>query len=149
MPERGLEPPSLARRDFESRVYQFRHSGNVCILTEKLEKSILKIFPIWRIVVDMDKIKGGLLSYIEISKENLIHNINQFKSILKKDAKVAAVIKANAYGHGDREIAKIASPYVDYFQVDGIEEAERVRSVTKPILILGYLNDDGIREPSK
>ena len=27
------------------------HSGNVCILTEKPEKSILKLFYIWRIVV--------------------------------------------------------------------------------------------------
>ena len=90
------------------------------------------------------------LSYIEISKDNLIHNIKQFRGLLKGKTKIAAVIKANAYGHGDKEVAKIASPYVDYFQVDGIEEAERVRSVSKkPILILGYLNEDGVKRAIK
>jgi alanine racemase len=90
------------------------------------------------------------LSYIEISKENLIHNIKQFKSLLKNKTKIAAVIKANAYGHGDIEVAKIASPHVDYFQVDSIEEAERVKSVSKkPILIFGYLNEDGIKRAIK
>lgn len=90
------------------------------------------------------------LSYIEISKDNLIHNIKQFRSLLKKDTKIAAVIKANAYGHGDKEIAKIVTPYVDYFQVDSIEEAERVRIVSKkPILIFGYLNEDGIKRAIK
>ncbi len=90
------------------------------------------------------------LSYIEISKENLIHNIKQFKGLLKRETKIAAVIKANAYGHGDKEIAKIATSYVDYFQVDSIEEAERVRSVSrKPILIFGYTNEDGIKRAIK
>lgn len=90
------------------------------------------------------------LSYIEISRENLIHNIKQFRKFLKGDIKIAAVIKANAYGHGDIEIVKIASPYVDYFQVDSIEECERVRKISKSqILILGYLNEDGIRRAIK
>lgn len=90
------------------------------------------------------------LSYIEISKANLIHNIKQFRGLLKSKTKIAAVIKANAYGHGDKEVAKIASPYVDYFQVDSIEEAERVRSVSKkPILVFGYLNEDGIKRSIK
>jgi len=87
------------------------------------------------------------LSYIEISKENLIHNIKQFRSLLKKGTKVASVIKANAYGHGDKEVARIVVPYTDYFQVDSIEELERVRSVTKkPILVFGYLNEEGIKK---
>jgi alanine racemase len=90
------------------------------------------------------------LSYIEISKDNLIHNIKQFRGLLKGKTKVAAVIKANAYGHGDREVARIASPYVDYFQVDDIEEFERVRKITKkPILIFGYLNENGIKRAIK
>jgi alanine racemase len=94
--------------------------------------------------------KNQSLSYIEISKENLIHNIKEFRKFLGSKIKIAAVIKANAYGHGDIEIAKIASNYVDYFQVDSIEECERVRTVSKNnILILGYLNEDGIRRAVK
>lgn len=86
------------------------------------------------------------LSYIEISKENLIHNIKQFRSLLKGDTKIAAVIKANAYGHGDKEVVQILNSYVDYFQVDDIDEFERIKKVAqKPILILGYLNEDGIK----
>jgi alanine racemase len=94
--------------------------------------------------------KNLSLSYIEISKENLIHNIKQFKSLLKNGTKIVSVIKANAYGHGDKEVARIVSPYTDYFQVDSIEELERVRSVThKPILVFGYLNEDGIKKAIK
>ena len=90
------------------------------------------------------------LSYIEISKENLIHNIKQFRVLLKGKTKIVAVIKSNAYGHGDKEVAQIADTYVDYFQVDSIEEYERVRSVSKkPILIFGYLNEDGVKRAIK
>ncbi len=79
------------------------------------------------------------LSYIEISKDNLIHNIKQFRSILGKNTKISAVVKANAYGHGDREVVKIASPYVDYFQVDDVDEYRRIKDYTnKPIFIFGY-----------
>ena len=95
-------------------------------------------------------VNNSLLSYIEISKNNLIHNIKQFRSLLDKKTKIAIVIKANAYGHGDKEIAKIADRYIDYFQVDSIEETERVRSVSKkPILVFGYLNEDGIKRAIK
>ncbi|HAS69579.1 alanine racemase [Candidatus Nomurabacteria bacterium RIFOXYC2_FULL_36_8] len=94
----------------------------------------------------MAKTKERSLSYLEISKDNLIHNIKQFKGLVKGKTKIAIVIKANAYGHGDMEVAKIANPYVDYFQVDSIEEAERVRKVSKkPILIFGYTNEDGVK----
>lgn len=90
------------------------------------------------------------LSYIEISKDNLIYNIKQFRGLLKGKIKIAAVIKANAYGHGDIEVAKVINAHIDYFQVDSIEEAERVRKVSKkPILIFGYLNKDGIKRVIK
>jgi alanine racemase len=100
----------------------------------------------------MEKKKTESLSYIEISKENLIHNIKQFRGLLKNKenlegkTKIAGVVKANAYGHGDTLVAGVINPYVDYFQVDSIEEAERVRKVTKKeILIFGYTNEDGIK----
>ena len=98
----------------------------------------------------METVKNLSLSYIEISKENLINNIKQFRNLVKGSSKIAAVIKANAYGYGDREVAQIISPYVDYFQVNDIEECERVCKVSnKPILILGYLNEDGIKRAIK
>lgn len=84
--------------------------------------------------------RGLPLSYIEIIKKNLIHNIKQFQRIVKQGTKISAVVKANAYGHGDVEVVKILTPYVDYFQVNSVEELEKIRSATKkPILLLGYV----------
>ena len=80
------------------------------------------------------------LSYIELSKKNLVHNATVLRSLVGKKKKFVAVVKANAYGHGEREAVKILEPYVDYFQVDDVDELARVRKVTKkPILVLGYV----------
>ncbi len=90
------------------------------------------------------------LSYIEISEKNLIHNIKQFRSVIHKNTKLSVVVKGNAYGHGDKEIVSIASPYIDYFQVNSIEELKRIKKKTKkPILVFGYLDEDGIKEAIK
>lgn len=90
------------------------------------------------------------LSYIEISRDNLIYNVKQFRRLVGAKTKIAGVIKGNAYGHGDKEIAQIIDSYVDYLQVDSIEEAERVKKVSsKPIFIFGYLNDEGIESAIK
>ncbi len=89
-------------------------------------------------------------SYIELSKNNLIHNIKQFRRIVKRGTKIAAVVKANAYGHGDVEVVKILSPFVDYFQINSVEELEKVRSHTrKPILTLGYVGKNDIAHAIK
>ena len=80
------------------------------------------------------------LSYIEISKSNLIHNIKSFRSLIKQGTKISAVIKGNAYGHGQNEVARILEPYVDYFQVNSVEELEVLRKVSKKkTLVLGYV----------
>lgn len=87
------------------------------------------------------------LSYVEISKKNLIHNIKQFRRIVHKGTKIAGVVKANAYGHGDVEVVKVLNPYIDYFQINSIEELEKIRSVTKkPILLLGYVQKEDIKK---
>ncbi len=90
------------------------------------------------------------LSYIELSKKNLIHNIKQFRRIVKRGTKIAGVVKANAYGHGDVDVVKILNPYVDYFQINSVEELEKIRPVTKkPILLLGYVGKNDITRAIK
>ncbi|MEK7106478.1 MAG: alanine racemase, partial [Patescibacteria group bacterium] len=90
------------------------------------------------------------LSYIELSKKNLIHNIKQFRRIVKRGTKIAGVVKANAYGHGDVEVVKVLNPYVDYFQINSVEELEKIRTVTKkPILLLGYVGKNDISRAIK
>jgi alanine racemase len=86
------------------------------------------------------------LSYIEISKGNLVHNIEQFRAVVGKSVKIAGVVKANAYGHGDAEVVKVLNSHVDYFQINSVEELEGIRKVTKkPVLLLGYVGKSDIK----
>src|SRR3989344_31356 len=90
------------------------------------------------------------LGYIEISKKNLVHNFLSFRKLLPKGMKISAVVKSNAYGHGIEEVVRILNPYADYFQINSVEELERVRQITKkPILVLGYVQKGDIRRALK
>ncbi|MFA6177468.1 MAG: alanine racemase [Candidatus Paceibacterota bacterium] len=78
------------------------------------------------------------LSHIELSKNNLIYNIKQFKDLAKAGIRFSVAIKGNAYGHGQNEVAQILEPNVDYFQVDSFEELRLLRKVSKKeTLVLG------------
>ena len=80
------------------------------------------------------------LSYIEISKKNLINNVRQFRSLVKKGTNISVAIKGNAYGHGQNDVARILEPFVDYFQVNSVEELELLREISsKETLLLGYI----------
>lgn len=82
------------------------------------------------------------LSCIELSKKNLIHNIKSLKSITKIGTKFSVAVKGNAYGHGLLEVVSILDSYVDYFQVDSIEELEILRKKSsKKVLLLGYVQE--------
>src|SRR3989344_3824018 len=90
------------------------------------------------------------LSYIELSRKNLIHNVKQFRNLIKKGVKIAVVVKGNAYGHGQNEVVKILNPYVDYFQIDDVEELEKLRRVSnKKVLVLGYIQKKDLRRAIK
>ncbi len=80
-------------------------------------------------------------SWIEISKKALFHNINVFRKAVGKKVKIAAVIKANAYGHGLPEMTNLLKGHVDILAVDNIEEALIIREIDKQvsILVLGYI----------
>lgn len=87
------------------------------------------------------------LSYIEISRDRLIHNVQSFRSFINNDVELAVVVKGNAYGHGQNEVAAAINDYVDYFQVDDFEEFKSLKNVvSKPILILGYVAKHEIEE---
>ncbi len=96
------------------------------------------------------KIRALPLSYIELSKRNLIHNFQSLKKISKKGTEIAAVIKGNAYGHGLNEIAKILEPVADYFQVNSILELETLRKLSeKKTFILGYVEKNDLKKAIK
>jgi len=85
--------------------------------------------------------KETFLSWVEISKEALVHNLGQFRS-LAGEKKVLVVVKADAYGHGMLEISRIAlSAGADWLGVHSAEEGLNLRrgGITAPVLVMGYI----------
>jgi alanine racemase len=86
-----------------------------------------------------------LSAKVELSKGNLIHNIQTFKKLIQNsnsDTKFCAILKSNAYGHGLIEIAKIClEAKVDGFGVNSLEEVEVIRNLSPniPILVMGSI----------
>lgn len=78
-------------------------------------------------------------TWTEIDIKAILNNLNVIKNLCNK--KVFAVVKADAYGHGAKEVAiALQKNGVDAFAVSNIVEAEELREagVTLPILVLGY-----------
>lgn len=80
------------------------------------------------------------ITWVEISKKALLENILTIKNRIKSNVKLMAVVKANAYGHGLKEVTSIISDHVDFLGVNSPVEALKLRSLKfkNPILILGY-----------
>ena len=83
----------------------------------------------------------------EISLNKLEYNYNQIKKHLhktnpKKEIKICGVVKANAYGHGIREISqKLISLGADFLGVANYDEAIKLRTTIPDanILVFGTL----------
>ncbi len=78
-------------------------------------------------------------TWAEIDIDALLHNFHIIKGL--SCGKIAAVIKANAYGHGALFVANtLEKDGVDMFAVSNIEEAIELREggISTPILLLGY-----------
>jgi alanine racemase len=92
------------------------------------------------------------LTTVEISKNNLIHNLLEFRRILGKEVKIMGVVKSNAYGHGILEVSRILySQGIDFLGVSSLEEGVFLRQakINVPILVLGYIPLSGIGEAIK
>ena len=79
-------------------------------------------------------------TWAEIDLSALVHNFNQIKSC-SNGGRIMAVVKANAYGHGAKEVAlRLQAEGADAFAVSNLAEAVELRQsgIVKPILILGY-----------
>lgn len=80
-------------------------------------------------------------SWVEVNLKQIENNLEIYKRHLKKKAEIMAVVKADAYGHGDAMVAKALSDHgVKLFAVSNIDEAVGLRNagVDGEILILGY-----------
>ena len=82
--------------------------------------------------------------WAEIDLDSLAHNIKEVRRITNKEAIVTAVVKANAYGHGSIEAAKVfLENGANRLAVATLSEAVELRraDIDAPILILGYTPD--------
>lgn len=77
--------------------------------------------------------------WAEIDIDALVHNYKRIRQTAGS-AKILAAVKAEAYGHGGREVARILEHLgVEYFGVAGVEEGIDLRTngqIRRPILIL-------------
>ena len=90
-------------------------------------------------------------TWVEIDKENLKYNVLKLKEIAN-DREVLGVVKANAYGLGSIEIAKILKEVgVKFFGVANLEEAIELQGagIKDNILILGASFEDELIEATK
>lgn len=79
--------------------------------------------------------------WAEINLDAAENNFNIIKEKLKDSTKLCCVIKADAYGHGAVQLAKLYETLgADYFAVSNIEEAIQLRKneIKLPIMILGW-----------
>ena len=81
-------------------------------------------------------------SWVEIDEGQLIQNFRAYEAALPKGTQVCAVVKANAYGHGDTAVARLLEEACGarLFAVATAREGARLREagVAGHILILGY-----------
>ena len=80
----------------------------------------------------------GSNTYLQINLDIIAEN---FREIQKKaGVPVMAVVKADAYGHGAVQIARLLEKDCSFFGVSSLSEAlELIQAdIKKPILILGY-----------
>ena len=79
--------------------------------------------------------------WAEINLDNLAHNMREVRRVTNKNTKVTAVIKADGYGHGAKDIAStLLENGADRFAVATLSEAIQLRKEVHnvEIMVLGY-----------
>ncbi len=82
------------------------------------------------------------LTWVEISRKSLTHNIQTFRSLAGKDRVLCPAAKANAYGHGLVQCAPLmVEAGADWIAVNALFEAVALREhgVKVPVYIMGYI----------
>ena len=86
---------------------------------------------------------GSLRTWAEIDLSAMLHNFMAARHHLPDQVLLAAVIKANAYGHGAVEAARLLEGKADRFAVALTDEAVELRKagIETPIFLLGPTPD--------
>lgn len=84
-------------------------------------------------------------TYAEVDLDRLANNVKAIRRRMGDEVAIAAVIKADAYGHGSVTCGKvIMESGGDYLAVAALTEALELRQggITTPILIMGYTDPE-------
>lgn len=79
------------------------------------------------------------LTTLEVNLSHLVNNLNYYKGILNPGVGVLVMVKANAYGHGLHEVARLLNQHgVNYLGVAFADEGVSLREagVTTPIMVM-------------
>ncbi|MCM3603239.1 alanine racemase [Robertmurraya korlensis] len=86
-------------------------------------------------------------TWAEIHLDKIMYNVTQLKKHLPNHVQMIAVVKANAYGHGDVQVARAAlEAGATYLAVAFLDEAIALRKkgIIAPILVLGASRPEDI-----
>ncbi|WP_100406106.1 alanine racemase [Bacillus solitudinis] len=87
-------------------------------------------------------------TWVEVDLNAIEHNVKSVRSLYKKqEMNVMAVVKANGYGHGAIEVAKVAlSAGATHLGVALLDEAIELRmaGISAPILVLGRVRPEDV-----
>jgi alanine racemase len=84
-------------------------------------------------------------AWVEIDRSALVHNVRQIRRLLAPDTNIMAIVKADAYGHGAVDVARIlAAEGVESLAVATVNEGIELRKggIVNPILVLGAVYGD-------
>ncbi|WP_040205653.1 alanine racemase [Neobacillus jeddahensis] len=86
-------------------------------------------------------------TWVEVDLDCITDNVNSVKELLPHEVAIIAVVKANAYGHGDVQVAETAlAAGAVYLAVAFMDEAIALRKkgINAPILVLGATRPDDV-----
>lgn len=88
------------------------------------------------------KLPSEVSAWIEVDSDAIVHNLERIKETIKPTTKILAVVKANAYGLGQNEVAEILQRSGVYcFGVTNLSEAINLRNggIHSPVLLFAPL----------
>ncbi len=79
-------------------------------------------------------------TFARVNLQAILENFHALRACLREGVRTMAVIKADGYGHGSVQVAKLLETEADYFAVAEMNEAIILRDagIQKPILVLSY-----------
>lgn len=108
----------------------------------KIENAIILLKGARKFEIDRLKLTLELQKHdtvLEVNLNNMLHNINVHKALLKPETKVMAMVKADSYGLGGYEIAEFLQHHrIDYLGVAFVDEGIdlRKKGITVPIMVM-------------